>query len=173
VLLFTLVSHYAAPALERSVCEKLIDKRNEFALLSIEENAGSVIDKAIYDADCSGLVKLIPKALEASILRPYIWEGGNPFQLMFAFENTIFVLVLTFLFFGYYKFPGLDKLQIGLSLLVFSLGYYLIIGLTVPVMGAIVHYRVIASPFLLIAVLFFIDTEKLGKLSFYKRKPGD
>ena len=40
---------------------------------------------------------------------------------------------------------------------------YLGIGITVPVLGAIVHYRVVAMPFLLLSVLLMADLEKLKK----------
>jgi hypothetical protein len=39
----------------------------------------------------------------------------------------------------------------------------LIIGLTTPIIGAIVRYKIPAIPFLMIAALMFFDSQKLPK----------
>jgi len=104
----------------------------------------------------------LPEAFQNSILRPYVWEGGKLFQLAFAIENTLFLLLLAGLLF-FYKKPVGYRLQLCLCFLFIALANYLIIGITVPVFGAIVHYRVIAAPFLLLAVLLAVDVDKLRK----------
>jgi hypothetical protein len=60
----------------------------------------------------------------------------------------------------FYQKPNLLKLSLTTSFLVFALLNQTIIALTVPVMGAVVHYRTIAIPFLVIALLNLIKLEK-------------
>ena len=146
---------------DNSVCEKIIDKRNEFTLLAIAENAGSYFDTEMYPTDCNHLVALIPKALSDSMLQPFIWDKGNFFQLLFSIENLAFILLLIYLLIRYFKRPDKDKTLTVTSFLVFAFLNYLVIGITVPITGAIVHYRVIATPFLFIGILFFINQAAL------------
>lgn len=143
----------------------LIGKRNEFAELARLENAGSYLKIAIYNPTLKNVVRLLPEALQNSLLRPYLWEGGKSFQLLFAVENTLFLLLLAGLLF-FYKKPTGYRLQLCLCFLFIAIANYIIIGITVPVLGAIVHYRVIATPFLLLAVLLVVDVEKLKKALF-------
>ncbi len=142
------------------VCSQLIDKRNEFVQLAINENAGSLLDTQILSADCNNVLALFPSALIKAILRPFPWESGGVFQRIFALENTAVFLLILYLLVRYFKTPERNQLITAVSLLVFALINYVIIGITVPVLGAIVHYRVIATPFLIIALLSFVKLEK-------------
>ncbi len=144
------------------VCRMLIEKRNEFVELALKENAGSYFDAQLIEPNIFNLIKLLPEAFINSILRPFIWDGGKAFQKIFAVENFFFLLLLI-LPLRYFKFPKGEKLLLCLCFLFFALANYMIIGITVPVMGAIVHYRVIAAPFLLLAVLLAVDLERLKK----------
>ncbi len=147
------------------VCGLIADKRNEFVALSIAEHSKSALDTTMIAADCNHLVGLIPEALLNALLRPFVWERGNPLQLLFAIENLILLLSMAGLLLFYFKKPESDKAWLALFCFAFAVLNYLSIGITVPVLGAIVHYRVIAMPFLLLSVLLMTDTDKL-KLHF-------
>ena len=144
-----------------SICRVLLEKRNEFTELAINENAGSYFDSKIIEPTLSNLVVLLPEALVNAILRPFVWDGGKVFQKVFAVENFFFLLLII-LPLRYFKLPRGEKLLLCLCFLFFALFNYLVIGITIPVMGAIVHYRVIAEPFLLLAVLLSVDLERLN-----------
>lgn len=143
-----------------SIAALLIGKRNEFAELARLENAGSYLGVTIYNPTLTNVARLLPEALQNTLLRPYIWEGGKLFQLLFAMENTLFLLLVALLLI-FYKKPTGFRLQLCLCFLFIAIANYVVIGITVPVLGAIVHYRVIATPFLLLAVLLAVDIEKL------------
>lgn len=160
VVCFWLIALYVIAFKTNIICEKLIDKRNEFVQLAIKENAGSLIDADVLSADCINIISLIPHAGVNSVLRPFVWEKGSAFQRLFAVENSVVLLLLSYLLIRNFKIPERNKLMIAVFLLSFALINYFIIGITVPVTGAIVHYRVIASPFLVIAVLSFISLNK-------------
>ena len=143
------------------VCERIIEKRNEFVLLSLTEHSGSGVDNTLLNADCSHLLRLVPAAFVNAVIRPFVWGGGNMFQLLFALENTAFLSAIVALLLFCFKKPEGQKLWLALFCLVFALLNYMGIGLTVPIMGAVVHYRIVALPFLLLAVLCVTDLEKV------------
>lgn len=160
VICFWLIAVFVLTFKSSSLCEKIIDKRNEFTSLALQENAGSLIDTQILSTDCNGLFSVLPSAFINSILRPFMWEKNNAFQFLFALENFAFIALLIYLMIRYFRIPEKEKMLVAVFFLIFSFLNYLIIGFTVPVTGAIVHYRVIASPFLLLGILFFISLEK-------------
>ena len=144
-------------------CEKIIYKRDEFILLGLSENAGSSLDSALLDPNCGSFFSILPQALMNSILRPFIWDKGAMFQLFFGAENLLILLSLLTGLLLYFKRPAGTKLWLCIFCLSFSFLNYLVIGVTVPVMGAIVHYRIAAVPFLILAVLLMLDLEKLKR----------
>lgn len=149
-------------------CEMVIEKRNEFITLGLQENVGSFFDTHLIEANCRGLIAFLPSAFANSFLRPFLWDGGNLFQMLFAVENIFFLSFLIYLPLRFFQLPKeKEKRLLFAFCLVFALLNYLVIGLTVPIMGAIVHYRVIAEPFLLIAVLLLYNVSELS----LKRKP--
>lgn len=143
------------------ICNMFLSKRNEFVALAISEGAGSSLDNTIYDPGCGNLFALIPSALVNTMLRPFVWNGGSVFQLAFAIENLFFIGLLLYITVRYFCLPNGNGALFVLFCLSFAILNYLIIGLTVPIMGAVVHYRIIAAPFLLLAVLYssiLVDT---------------
>ncbi len=138
----------------------LIGKRNEFIELAIRENAGSAFNTTLTEPTGINLLRLLPSSFVNAILRPFIWEPGKAFQKIFGLENLFFLLLLL-LPLRYLKFPQGERQLLFWGFLLFALLNYLAIGITVPIMGAIVHYRVIAAPFLMLAALLCIDLERL------------
>ena len=146
-----------------TVCTMLIEKRNEFVELALKENAGSYFDTQVVEPSVVNLLKLVPEAFVNAVFRPFVWDSGNLFQKVFGVENLLFLLLLIIPL-RYFKFPTGDKLLVCLCFLLFAIANYLLIVITVPIMGAIVHYRVIAEPFLLISVLLMTDLERWKKV---------
>ena len=151
-------------ALHHGFCERIIDKRNEFVALSIAQNSGSLIDGSLKQADCGTLISLVPVAIVNAVLRPFVWHPDNLFEMLFAVENLVFLFALIALLVFYFKKPQKQKLLLALFCFFFALLNYLGIGITVPIVGAIVHYRVVAAPFLLLSVLLMTDLAKLKQL---------
>jgi hypothetical protein len=142
-----------------SISNNLLEKRNEFVELARLENAGSFFDSRTFLPTTENLVKLLPEAVVNSIFRPFLWDTGKLFQKVFALENLLFFALLLIPL-RYFQRPEGDKLLLCLFCLSFALFNYLVIGITIPLIGAIVHYRVIGAPFLMIAVLLCADLEK-------------
>ena len=143
------------------LCNSLMYKRSEFIQLSVSEHSGSIIDTAYSEPAYSNLVKLVPAGLVNAVIRPFIWDKGPVIQLLFAIENLFFLTALILLLLLYFKRPEGDKFWIALFCFFFSVLNYLVIGITIPIFGAIVLYRIVAMPFLLLSVLLFSDLDKL------------
>ena len=157
-----------------SVCEVISNKRTEFIQLAAVQNAGSLIQLEQLPADCIGLFYGIPSAIINAVFRPFIWEYKNPFQIIFCIENLFFLVTILFVILRFFKFPyGAKRYLLGFFFL-FSILNYLVIGWTVPIEGAIVHYRIIATPFLFISALLLTDLEKLKVFisRFFQMKYG-
>jgi hypothetical protein len=147
-----------------SICEHLINKRNEFVALALIEKTDNYF-REVAQVDCLHLLSQAPKALLHSVLRPFVWEKGTFFQYLCAIENSLFILFVAIVLIRYFKWPSQEESFISLSLLLFGFLNYLVIGFTVPITGAMVHYRVIAIPFFLIGILLLTDRNKM-KASF-------
>ncbi len=146
------------------ICSKIIDKRNEFIRLTISENAGSALDNKLISTDCNTVLSLVPSATIDAIMRPFLWDKWNLFSLLFAAENFVLLTCILILMIFFLKKPDATRLWLSVFCLAFALLNYELIGLTVPVMGAIVHYRIVATPFLLLGVLFLTDMDKLHRV---------
>ena len=139
----------------------IIYKRNEFIQLAIAEHSNSILDTTIVTGGWNSIFALVPSAFENAILRPFVRDKGTVFQLLFAVENFLFIASLIFLLLRYFKWPEKIKLFMALFCFSFAVLNYLSIGITIPILGAIVHYRVIAMPFLLLSVLLMTNLERL------------
>ncbi|MFN8300731.1 MAG: hypothetical protein U0T75_16630 [Chitinophagales bacterium] len=170
-LIGAIIIGYNAPR----VCEQVINKRNEFVELGLQEHPGSYFDASIEQADCSSFAKLLPKALVDGSFRPFIWSAANKIELLFGIEQTLLWLVLLLLLLRYGSVPTFGTIPVFLFCLVFAIGFYWLIGLTVPIMGAIVHYRVLATPFLVLGIGYLLNLQKflydVNRLNFFKKRP--
>lgn len=145
-------------------CEKIIYKRDEFILLGIAENAGSTLDAALVDPNCKSFFALLPGGMVSAIFRPFLWDAGPRLQVPFAVENLVVFGGLLLLLLSCCKVPRGRSLWLALFCFTFSLLNYMVIGVSIPLMGAVVHYRVIAIPFLIVGLALFIDEERLRNL---------
>lgn len=148
----------AVIALEKGYCEVLIEKRMEFTQLAQQEQAGSLISDEAPPTDCIGLMQNAPSAVFNAIAQPINGTSRSAFHLLFALENLALLALFALLLF-HIKRPSSAVLFIVAFCFVFAFANYLLIGWTVPVVGAIVHYRVVATPFLLTGFILLSDLD--------------
>jgi len=141
-------------------CERVIDKRNEFILLGMEEHSNSALPFTTLTPDCGQLLQLLPLALFTAVVRPFFFEY-NLFAVLFGCENAILFCFLATLLYLFYRKPAGKRLWLVFFCFSFAILNYIVIGITVPIIGAIVHYRIVAIPFLTLGVFLMIDLEKL------------
>jgi hypothetical protein len=129
-------------------------KQTDFYNVTQLVNAQSGIEKIDIN-DHLQLTLGYPRALANTYLRPHIMEIKTPFYVPVAIENFFFLILLIIPIF---KFRKLQKKHMILFL--FCLSFVLviggIIGYTVPILGAVIRYKIIALPFLAIVCAMLI-----------------
>lgn len=141
-------------------------KRNAFAEIAITGKAMHQIELPTEPFTLFSLVQQIPIAIFTVLLRPFLWEADSIPVFSAALENIVLILSIALIF----VFPsGQNKKNPLLILSIFFvLSLFVLIGLTTPILGAIVRYRIIAIPFILFVFIYFIDTSRLVRI-FYKK----
>jgi hypothetical protein len=101
-----------------------------------------------------------PQALNHSLMRPYFSESRISI-FIFPFAAEIFLYELLFLLFIFFRKSAGNvpdfKNPFILFILFFSISVLIVIGYTIPVIGAIVRYRSIYLPFILTPILCNIN----------------
>lgn len=138
----------------------LASKQAEFICLSDWTGAKSVVFIPELSSNLITFVKSTPFALYNSLLRPMPWDYSNFLSIPAIFE-ILAIIILAFLGMAFFKKPGVRISNFILFSMGFVLVMSLLIGWTSPVLGAIVRYRIVILPFLIIALISIIDESKL------------
>jgi hypothetical protein len=136
-------------------------RQKEFIFLSESEKAGSYLNSFMLESNWASILKNIPMALLNALMRPSPFDSYSVFTFAAAVENIILLMLIGIsLLYSSRKNTRSNLFCFSLS---FALILLVIIGLTTPVMGAAVRYRVPALPFLIISLVILMDTEKLKR----------
>ena len=136
-------------------------KQNNFVNLAISENAGSIITTEYLQPTFIDVLKHTPGAVVNSFLRPFPWEiDFNFFRLIPMIENYFFILCL-----GWFIYVNKKSTNLRITLFCssFIITLYIIIGLSTPVIGGLVRYKVPALPFLWLLILSFAEYNSTAK----------
>lgn len=135
-------------------------EKNTYTLLNESPVAGSLMNvQPLKPTPASVLSASLP-AFARSTFRPYPWEVKPVMIIPPMLENLLLYLLLLLLLFAWKKPSSKAVLWFCLLYAVIALT---VTGLTTPVLGALVRYRIVAVPFLLFAILCCLDKEKLVK----------
>lgn len=140
--------------------ESFAGKRNDFINTAIVNNAGSYLPIGKITATPWNFIKETPVAIWNGLALPYLWAVKNPLQILPAFESLLlFVLMLlTTLFF---KKPSTQIRNFIWFCCIFSLVLIWEIGISTPVVGGIVRYKIPIFPFLYTTFAMLIDWDKI------------
>lgn len=147
--------------------EIIVDKQHEFIrfIHVFPTNSSFEIPEL---SNWFSIIKYTPNAWLNTFIRPYLWESKSPFVLLSSLENLLFIGLLIIAL-VYPNKKREHKFYVVFCLL-FVFILFSIIGLMIPIFGALVRYKVPALPFLAIAFLLIIDFEKLkSKFPFLKK----
>ena len=117
----------------------------------------------------SSYVQVLPYAVNHTFIRPYITESKTPLLLFAALETLFVLLIIGLALVQIKKLKTIASHPFLMLLVSLALTNYLMIGYTVPFVGAIVRYRVFFEVCLLAPLLLALDTNnylenKLNKL---------
>ena len=152
--------------------ETLITKQKNFIRLAEVTEPGSRFELTKLEPTFFGVARAVPEALANCFIRPLITKGNQFIFLPSIIENTLLIVLICLSFFSRLKrkvkLTTETKNMFWFSVF-FTLILFTIIGLTTPVSGALVRYKIPALPFLGIAILTYINTDYLiDKIPFLK-----
>ena len=165
ILVFALTAYFP-PSM--NFAQSIINKQQKFIGLG----GGSQIPITKLSLNFGVYMQACLDALNHLFLRPYVSEiSGSPLYLATFLENVfVGILIILALYFSFIKKSGLRPLQKQQNnvLLFLVLVNYLIIGLTVPILGAIVRYKAPFEMLLILVLVQFIPVRIWNRLLLIK-----
>lgn len=154
ICFFTL--RYISPKLDFP--NNVVEKQQEFLKL---KGGSFVLIKQLQSSFLSFVVNA-PQALNLTVIRPYPSDVHHLLSLAAAVEiNLLLILFIVFLF---WRTNVVSLTPFILFCLFFSFSGFLTIGYTVNFLGAIVRYRSIFFPFIIIPMIAKINWDKIRGL---------
>lgn len=127
-----------------------------YTIMTDYPRAGSLLhEQPLHSA--TDVLLSIPAALNNATMRPYPWEPRSALLIPSAAENLLLYLTLI----AALLYRNKTTSDLFFFLCWFSITYLIVAGLTTPVLGALVRYKITAVPFLFSALFMLIDTEQL------------
>jgi hypothetical protein len=121
-----------------------------------------------------GLLKVLPKAINVALFRPYLWEARKPILIPAALEGLISLFFTIRLLYkaGFVRFTKLIISNPEVQFcLVFSLIFAFCVGFTSYNFGALVRYKIPMMPFYYIALFILADKEKREEVTKESKRP--
>jgi hypothetical protein len=151
--------------------DTLIASGNEpvYEILSVLPPTGSAITLRRLMPTYSSMMQLLPSAVVNVFFRPFIFDVENLFSLLACIENLlIMILILSVCF--VFKRPSKETAIVIMYALLFVFTLYTLVGLTTPVLGAAVRYKVPVLPFLLMSIFLLHDSDSIRSyLKFFSK----
>lgn len=157
VLFFT--ARYANPRFDFP--QAVVNKQQEFIQL---KGGNSSIPIKELEPNAISFLKNTPQAINLSTIRPYPSDVRHILSLAAAIE--INALLLLFVFFLIWHRNGIRSRNLIYFCIFFSFSVLLAIGFSVNNLGAIVRYRSVIMPLLVVPMLASLDWSKLYTVFF-------
>jgi len=165
IVLFFNSAYFSAYNLPEIISQKQHDFIN---MLDASGHVGSRIYLPELEPNFFSFVKNTPYALINSFFRPSFIDIHSAIVVP-AFIESFFILILLLLSMKVFNIKKVKSLLPEVLLMSsFTITLFILIGLTTPVLGALVRYKVPALPFLFILFFIIIDFDKFKPL--FKKK---
>lgn len=165
VLIFVIFFFFQVIFSQYNLTEIVFKKQHDFInMINKINSVGSQIDIPALKPTFTSIAKNTPNALVNSFFRPHIFEIKSFMYIIPAIENLIIAILIILMVIFFKKPKNENNLWIWFCFS-FVLILFVLCGLTTPVLGALVRYRVPAIPFLFIIFITFIDFKKIIELS--------
>ncbi|MEM9051336.1 MAG: hypothetical protein AAGC47_04710 [Bacteroidota bacterium] len=159
MLLLLFIGSFISPKFDFATRMNL--KQTAFYNVASESDAGSLIKLPAIESSAD-LVTNAPYALHVTYLRPWIWEWTSFLYIPAALENLLLFIVILVMLWNFRRPYGLT-----IPIIAFSLSAVLILGVligeVVPVLGAVVRYKMPALIFLFVLIFGLTDHIRLQK----------
>ena len=151
-----------------NIVTQIVNKQQTFSrfIAKVETNSGFIIPEL---SDGFSILINIPNALLNTIIRPFLWECSSLFVWLSAFENIAIISCIIIALIFRKKMNAVQQ-NIFYFNITFVLSLFIIIGLTTPVFGAIIRYKIPGLILLLISLLLLVDLEKIKTKNSFLNK---
>lgn len=139
-----------------NILKKLSIKQRDFINISAG-TAGSYFGISRFDGSLIGFIKLIPEAISNALFRPFIWQTNKIMGLIASLENIILASLFLFGIWNSFLKEKFSHVNLYISASILLL---ITIGITSPVAGAIIRYKVPVDIFI---ILLFFSCFKIPK----------
>jgi hypothetical protein len=143
-------------------------KQGDFINVANEQTSKNFIDFQKLENNLGAFILASPKAILNTTFKPFLWESNNSLAILSSIENVLLLLIPLALIFYTRKINSTQKFWIY-GLLSFVMLLFIIIGLTVPISGAIVRYKMPLIPFILVLFLLLMDQNKIRELNWVNK----
>lgn len=134
-------------------------KQNDFVNYAHSLNhVGSLINTERLTSDFGDFMLQSVQGFLTTLLRPHIFEMHSATSIPAAVENVITILLIALAFVFRKRTVRAKDIYLCLS---FTVILFALSGMTTPVLGALVRYKIPAQPFLYVILLVSIDWEKI------------
>ena len=135
----------------------LVRKQHDFINMSIAFHVNSAIQMNYLDENIFSIIKAVPMGIINSLTRPWPIEIKNGLFVPAMIENVVLLSLILIAIIQKVKNPIRSANFIAFCFL-FTLFLYSIIGISTPILGALVRYKIPAMPFLVIGILSLLNT---------------
>lgn len=150
--------HYVVPGI--NFVDAFVRQQHDFISFAKSIDAGSIINGHVLQPNVLSFLKAVPVALINVFFRPFFFDSHNLLMFAVSVENFVFIVAI----FGWFflinrKFRPDAFFWLCVT---FSLMFFTVIGLSTPVTGAIVRYKVVGFPFLFGFLIQMMNSEKVS-----------
>jgi len=146
--------------------DTLINTGTKYKLFDIQVPSRSLIKVPIIDNKLGNFIKYSPIFISNVMFRPLPNGGGSNLKWLNIAENLFLYLLIIFTIVFRKKASKINQKLFFFSI-TFILLFYLLIGATTPVVGAMVRYK---TPAFLIWILFFLSIIDLERINLMRNK---
>lgn len=146
---------FFSPVLFRYISQK----QDAFIDLALKSGARSLYNQNHYE-NLAELFYYFPQSVVSTLFRPFVFEVDSIFSGISSIEN-LFLLLILLLPIYYFRKPSNMELRLVLFSLSFVLVGSVLIGLSTPVLGALVRYKTPLIAFYFVLVLTFVDLRRI------------
>lgn len=143
------------------ISEIMSMKQTAFYNVAIESDSGSLIEVRHIDSPADVILNA-PAAMVNTYLRPWPWEWKKPLFIPAALENLLLIIVFGIMVWNFRRPYGLN-----IPMLAFCGSFVIVLGVltgeVVPVLGALVRYKLPALIFLFVMIFALTDHIKLQR----------
>ncbi len=142
--------------------DMLTVKQHDFIGMATGVHSGSVLTMPALDGSLWSFIRSAPHALYMTFCSPFAVLHTGPLAWLGAAENVLLLCIPVFALCYAKPWRAVDQRTLWFFLS-FILLLALLIGWTVPVVGALVRYRIPLLPFVGFAALLLVDASKLPR----------